>query len=217
MAGCRFAHGLRLRDHAVNVAENRQPCFLMLRSIAVLAQRCVSKHRPTSFETRASGQGGWAGHPHCGAPQKTRSVFGDPDKRNPGYEATSLPHVGAGLKPARFRRQNEPVRPRCQLKSLRFFVGMCSIGRAAGSVREGSMANDSKQPTPSIGANGFLWLLVVAAGTYFVTNRPPLEGSRPPAVEKYIPERRSIQDGRVAAVGRPVRSSRREVDQGSGA
>ena len=47
---------------------------------------------------------------------------------------------------------------------------------------------------PSIGANGFLWLLVVAAGTYFVTNRPPLEGNRPPAVEKYIPERRSIQD-----------------------
>jgi hypothetical protein len=56
------------------------------------------------------------------------------------------------------------------------------------------MANGSKQPTPNIGANGFIWLLVVAAGTIFVTSRPPLEGSRPPTVEKYQAERRSVQD-----------------------
>jgi hypothetical protein len=56
------------------------------------------------------------------------------------------------------------------------------------------MANGSKQPTPNIGANGFIWLLVVAAGTYFVTNRLPLEGSRPPTVEKSIPELRGVQD-----------------------
>ena len=56
------------------------------------------------------------------------------------------------------------------------------------------MANGSKQPTPNIGANGFIWILVVAAGTYFVTNRPPLEGSRPPTVEKSIPELRGVQD-----------------------
>jgi hypothetical protein len=56
------------------------------------------------------------------------------------------------------------------------------------------MANGSKQPTPNIGANGFIWILVVAAGTYFVANRPPLEGSRPPTVEKSIPELRGVQD-----------------------
>jgi hypothetical protein len=32
------------------------------------------------------------------------------------------------------------------------------------------------------------------AGTYFVTNRLPLEGSRPPTVEKSIPELRGVQD-----------------------
>jgi hypothetical protein len=56
------------------------------------------------------------------------------------------------------------------------------------------MANGSKQPPFNIGGNGFIWLLVVAAGTFFVTNRLPLEGSRPPTVEKSIPELRGVQD-----------------------
>src|ERR1700731_4850324 len=56
------------------------------------------------------------------------------------------------------------------------------------------MANRSKHPTPNIGANGFTWLLGGAAGTFFVTNRLPLEGSRPPTVEKSIPELRGVQD-----------------------
>lgn len=53
---------------------------------------------------------------------------------------------------------------------------------------------DSNQPTPNIGANGFVWLLVAAAGTYFVANQVPLEGSRPQATERHITEQVSPQD-----------------------
>jgi hypothetical protein len=56
------------------------------------------------------------------------------------------------------------------------------------------MADQSKQPTPSIGGNGFIWILLVAAGTYFAVQQGPLEGSRPPATEKSVPERPGVQD-----------------------
>src|SRR5262245_11007349 len=48
------------------------------------------------------------------------------------------------------------------------------------------MADDSK--LPNIGGNGFIWLLLVAAGTFFVTHQPPLEGSRPATTERSIPD-----------------------------
>ena len=51
------------------------------------------------------------------------------------------------------------------------------------------MANDSKQPISNIGTNGFIWLPAVAAGTFFVANKLPLEGSRPPTTERSLPER----------------------------
>src|SRR5215469_13361150 len=56
------------------------------------------------------------------------------------------------------------------------------------------MPNESKQPAFNIGGNGFIWILVVAVGTYFVTHRLPLEGSRPPAAEKSLSELRGVQD-----------------------
>ena len=37
------------------------------------------------------------------------------------------------------------------------------------------MAADTKQSTPNIGGNGFIWLLLAAAGTYFVAHQLPLE------------------------------------------
>jgi hypothetical protein len=55
------------------------------------------------------------------------------------------------------------------------------------------MANDSKQPAPTIGGNGFIWILLVAAGTYFVAHQAPLEGSRPPTTERSILERAGEQ------------------------
>jgi hypothetical protein len=53
---------------------------------------------------------------------------------------------------------------------------------------------ESNQPTPNIGANGFIWILLAAAGTFFVARQVPLEGSRPPITETFIPERTAVQD-----------------------
>jgi len=49
------------------------------------------------------------------------------------------------------------------------------------------MAEDSK--LPNIGGNGFIWILLVAAGTYFVVQQVPLQGSRPATTERSIRER----------------------------
>jgi hypothetical protein len=56
------------------------------------------------------------------------------------------------------------------------------------------MADESKLPAPNIGGNGFVWILLVAAGTYFVAHHAQLEGSRPPAIKKVIHERTGDQD-----------------------
>jgi hypothetical protein len=56
------------------------------------------------------------------------------------------------------------------------------------------MADDSRNSVSNIGTNGFIWLLALAAGTFFVTNRLPLEGSRPPTIERVLPERHGVQD-----------------------
>jgi hypothetical protein len=50
------------------------------------------------------------------------------------------------------------------------------------------MADDSKQSFPNLGGNGFVWILLVAAGTLFVARQTPLEGSRPPSAERLIPQ-----------------------------
>jgi hypothetical protein len=50
-----------------------------------------------------------------------------------------------------------------------------------------AMAEDSK--LPNIGGNGFIWILLVAAGTYFVAQQVPLQGSRPASTERSIHER----------------------------
>src|SRR5690242_11299056 len=50
------------------------------------------------------------------------------------------------------------------------------------------MAEDSK--FPNLGGNGFIWILLVAAGTYFVAQQQvPLQGSRPATTERSISER----------------------------
>ena len=50
------------------------------------------------------------------------------------------------------------------------------------------MAEDSK--LPNIGGNGFVWILLVAAGTYFVAlQQAPLQGSRPASTERSIHQR----------------------------
>jgi hypothetical protein len=56
------------------------------------------------------------------------------------------------------------------------------------------MADDSKQSFPNIGGNGFVWILLVAAGTFFVAHQPPLEGSRPPTTGRLIPQQARVQD-----------------------
>ncbi len=56
------------------------------------------------------------------------------------------------------------------------------------------MAADTKQSSPNIGGNGFIWLLLAAAGTYFVAHQLPLEGSRPPTTESFIGQRTGVQD-----------------------
>ncbi|MBV8801245.1 MAG: hypothetical protein JO208_15760, partial [Alphaproteobacteria bacterium] len=50
------------------------------------------------------------------------------------------------------------------------------------------MAEDSK--FPNLGGNGFIWILLVAAGTYLVAQQQiPLQGSRPASTERPISER----------------------------
>ena len=56
------------------------------------------------------------------------------------------------------------------------------------------MAADTKQSSPNIGGNGFIWILLAAAGTYFVAHQLPLEGSRPPTSESVIAQRTGVQD-----------------------
>jgi hypothetical protein len=56
------------------------------------------------------------------------------------------------------------------------------------------MADEPKLPISNIGGNGFVWVLLVAAGTYFVVHQGPLEGSRPPAMKQLIIERGGAQD-----------------------
>ena len=50
------------------------------------------------------------------------------------------------------------------------------------------MADNSKQSFPNIGGNGFIWILVAAATTYFVAHQIPLEGSRPATAGRSISE-----------------------------
>ena len=50
------------------------------------------------------------------------------------------------------------------------------------------MADNSKQSFPNIGGNGFIWILVAAATTYFVAHQVPLEGSRPATAGRSISE-----------------------------
>jgi hypothetical protein len=50
------------------------------------------------------------------------------------------------------------------------------------------MADDSK--FPNLGGNGFIWILLVAAGTYLVAQQQvSLQGSRPASTERSIAER----------------------------
>jgi hypothetical protein len=72
---------------------------------------------------------------------------------------------------------------------------MCSVARpavsctkAGQSARGSVMADDSKQSFPNIGGNGFIWILVAAATTYFVAHQIPLEGSRPATAGRSISE-----------------------------
>jgi hypothetical protein len=80
-----------------------------------------------------------------------------------------------------------------------------------------SMADDSKQAAASIGRNGFIWLLALAAGTYFLARQVPLEATRPPASEK-IPTRASrCAERQRAAVARSLRRSGRGIGQAADA
>lgn len=49
------------------------------------------------------------------------------------------------------------------------------------------MADDAK--LPNLGGNGFIWILLVAASTYFVAHQIPLQGSRPATADRSIRER----------------------------
>jgi hypothetical protein len=49
------------------------------------------------------------------------------------------------------------------------------------------MADDSK--LPNIGGNGFVWILLAVAGTYFATHPLPLSGSRPAGTDRSLIER----------------------------
>jgi hypothetical protein len=49
------------------------------------------------------------------------------------------------------------------------------------------MAGDSQ--LPNIGGNGFIWILLAVAGTYFASHTIPLSGSRPASTERSVSER----------------------------
>ena len=48
------------------------------------------------------------------------------------------------------------------------------------------MAGDSQ--LPNIGGNGFIWILVAMATTYFVAHPGPLSGSRPASTDRSLSE-----------------------------
>jgi hypothetical protein len=52
---------------------------------------------------------------------------------------------------------------------------------------------ESKQSSSNVGA-GAVWILLAAAGAYFVVHTPPLEGNRPPTTEAFLREQPSLQD-----------------------
>jgi hypothetical protein len=56
------------------------------------------------------------------------------------------------------------------------------------------MAEQSTQPGPGLGGNGFIWIALVAASTFFLSRELPLEGSRPPAIQQLIAEPAAVQD-----------------------
>jgi hypothetical protein len=56
------------------------------------------------------------------------------------------------------------------------------------------MAEQSSPPPSNIGGNGFIWIALVAASTFFLTRELPLEGSRPPATQQFITEPADTQD-----------------------
>jgi hypothetical protein len=49
------------------------------------------------------------------------------------------------------------------------------------------MAGDSQ--LPNLGGNGFVWILLAVAGTYFATHSLPLSGSRPAGTDRSLIER----------------------------
>ncbi len=53
---------------------------------------------------------------------------------------------------------------------------------------------EQKQSSSNMGANGVAWLLVAAAGTYFVVHTTTLEGTRPPTSEAFVQQQPSRQD-----------------------
>jgi hypothetical protein len=63
-----------------------------------------------------------------------------------------------------------------------------SLGRDRPAAAWGPvLADDSK--LSNVGGNGFIWILLVAAGTFFVTHQVTLEGNRPATTERSIHER----------------------------
>jgi hypothetical protein len=52
----------------------------------------------------------------------------------------------------------------------------------------------SKQPSPGMGASSAVWVLLAAAGTYFVVHTAPLEGNRPPTTEAVVRQQPNQQD-----------------------
>jgi hypothetical protein len=52
---------------------------------------------------------------------------------------------------------------------------------------------ESKQSSSNVGA-GAVWILLAAAGTYFVVHTPPLEGNRPATTEAVVRQQPNRQD-----------------------
>ena len=53
---------------------------------------------------------------------------------------------------------------------------------------------ESKQSSSNLGVSGAAWILLAAAGTYFVVHTVPLEGNRPPTTEAFLRKSPSLQD-----------------------
>jgi hypothetical protein len=56
------------------------------------------------------------------------------------------------------------------------------------------MAEQSTPSPPNVGGNGFIWIALVAASTFFLARELPLEGSRPPVTQQLIAEPAAVQD-----------------------